>query len=173
MLHLLLGRSRTGKTTAVLERISAAKQGKQLLIVPEQNSHEAERALCRFGGNQAALYAEVLSFTRLASRVFAQTGGSATPTLDAGGRLLLMYAALKSLSGNLSVYARPSQKPAFLAGLLATVDECKSYRVTPEALMETGDELGNQQGEKLKELGLIYGAYDAMTARIEIGRAHV
>jgi ATP-dependent helicase/nuclease subunit B len=166
MLHLLLGRGRTGKTTAVLDRIAANKSRKQLLIVPEQSSHEAERALCLCGGNQVALYAEVLSFTRLASRIFAQTGGSAAPTLDAGGRVLLMYSALKSLSGNLGVYARSSQKPAFLSGLLATVDECKSYRVSAEALMETGDELGNQQGEKIKELGMIFAAYDAMTARI-------
>ncbi|MBP1737475.1 MAG: ATP-dependent nuclease subunit [Oscillospiraceae bacterium] len=166
MLHLMIGRARTGKTTAILKRIAASTQRKQLLIVPEQSSHETERALCLYGGNQIALHAEVLSFTRLASRIFAQTGGSAAPTLDAGGRLLLMYAALKSLSGSLSLYARSSRKPAFLAGLLDTVDECKSYRVTPQALIEAGDALGDQQGDKWRELGLIYGSYDALAARV-------
>ena len=64
MLKLILGRSGTGKTTAVLSRLTEAGQRrKQVLIVPEQQSHEAERALCRAGGDQVSLYAEVLSFS--------------------------------------------------------------------------------------------------------------
>ena len=40
-----------------------------VLLVPEQASHETERRLCAAGGSGTSLYAEVLSFTRLASRV--------------------------------------------------------------------------------------------------------
>ena len=167
MLRLLLGRAGTGKSTAILRRIAASGGGRrQLLIVPEQASHETERRLCAVGGNQVSLYAEVLSFTRLGSRVLAQAGGLAAPTLDPGGRLLLMYAALKSVSNALTVYARPSRKPAFLSGLLATLDECKQYCVAPGDLARAGTETGGQEGDKLKDLGLIFGAYDALTARV-------
>ena len=70
MLKLLLGRSGSGKTRAMLETM-AASAGKrpQILIVPEQHSHDMERALCAIGGNSVSLGAEVLSFTRLASRL--------------------------------------------------------------------------------------------------------
>lgn len=164
--RLLLGRARTGKSTAILHRIAVSGgQRRQLLIVPEQASHETERRLCNVAGNQVSLYAEVLSFTRLASRVFALSGGLAAPTLDAGGRLLLMYAALKSVSNSLTVFSRPSKKPAFLTGLLATLDECKQYQISPDALARTGIEVEGQEGEKLKDLGLIFGAYDALAAR--------
>lgn len=167
MLKLLLGRAGTGKSAAIFRQIAAhGKVRRQLLIVPEQASHEVERRLCRELGNQASLYAEVLSFTRLSSRVLAKTGGLAAPTLDAGGRMLLMYAALKSVSNALTVYARPSKKPAFLSGLLATLDECKQYCVTPEALSRAGEGTEGQEGEKLKDLGMIFGAYDALTARV-------
>ena len=167
MLKLLLGRAGTGKSTAVFRQIAASGESRrQLLIVPEQASHEVERRLCSEVGNRASLYAEVLSFTRLGSRVLAQAGGLAAPTLDAGGRLLLMYAALKSVSNALTVYAHPSKRPAFLSGLLATLDECKQYCVTPEALAHAGEETGGQEGDKLKDLGLIFGAYDVLTARI-------
>ena len=54
------------------------------------------------------------------------------------------------------------RKPAFLTGLLATVDECRSYRVEPEALIAAGEELGGRQGDKLRDLGLIYAAYQTM-----------
>ena len=76
MLKLILGRAGSGKTTAALERLCRAGQERpQVLIVPEQQSHEAERALCRIGGDSISLYAEVLSFSRLANRIFQAAGG--------------------------------------------------------------------------------------------------
>ena len=60
MLKLLLGRAGAGKTTAVLNRLCQRGQERpQVLLVPEQQSHETERALCAVGGPQASLYAEV------------------------------------------------------------------------------------------------------------------
>ena len=45
MLKLILGRAGSGKTTVVLRRICRPGQEKrQILMVPEQQSHEAERA---------------------------------------------------------------------------------------------------------------------------------
>ena len=126
MLNLLLGRAGTGKTHALLEAIAAQCDRPQVLIVPEQHSHNMERQLCAMGGNQVSLHAEVLSFTSLASRVFSVYGGLAAPALDGGGRLLLLCAALKSVAPELKVYQRPSRKPAFLSGLLATVEELKT-----------------------------------------------
>ena len=165
MLHLLLGRSGTGKTRIMLETMAAHGGSSQILIVPEQHSHDMERALCQVGGNSVSLHAEVLSFTRLANRVFSACGGLAAPTLDQGGRLLLLYAALKSVADQLKVYQRPSRKPAFLNSLLATVDELKSCCITPEQLWSAGQETGGGEGDKLSDLSLIYGAYEAMTAR--------
>lgn len=84
--------------------------------------------------------------------------------LDAGGRLLLMYAALRQVADSLAMYRSPSRKPSFLTGLLTTVDECRSYCVTPEDLIRAGEELGGQQGDKLRDIGLIYGAYEELSA---------
>lgn len=166
MLKLLLGRSGAGKTRAILETMAAAAGTRpQILIVPEQHSHDMERALCRIGGNSISLGAEVLSFTRLASRVFSACGGLAAPALDGGGRLLLLRMALNSVTDQLKVYQRPSRKPAFLSGLLSTVDELKTCRVTPEQLWLAGTESGGEEGDKLADLSLIYGAYEALTAR--------
>lgn len=166
MLKLLLGRAGTGKTTAVLRAIAASGGARpQVLVVPEQHSHDMERRLCAIAGNRVSGWAEVLSFTRMAGRVFSVTGGLAAPALDAGGRLLLMYTALQGVSSQLRVYGRPSQKPEFLAGLLATVDELKSCCISPGHLWTAGEEADGPEGDKLLDLSLIYGAYEAMTAR--------
>lgn len=166
MLELLLGRSGSGKSTEVLRRICReGAQRPQVLLVPEQASHETERRLCAAGGSGTSLYAEVLSFTRLSNRVLSACGGLAVPTLDPGGRLLLLQMALRSVEGQLKVYAKPSRKPAFLSGLLTTLDELKSYCVSPRALEEAAEELGGPEGDKLRDLALLSGAYDALTAQ--------
>lgn len=167
MVTILIGRAGAGKSQAILERMAAAhRERRQILIVPEQYSHRAERRVCALGGNSLSLDAEVLTFTRLATRVFAQAGGLAAPTLDNGGRLLVMYLAVKEVGEGLSVYRRPSRKSAFLSGLLATLDECKSYQAAPEALARAGGELGGATGDKLRDLGLIFTAYDRLCARL-------
>ena len=144
MLHLLTTRAGCGALEAILTRLCAA-DGKQVLIVPEQFSHDAERALCGIGGPGACVDKEVLSFSRLARRVSEAAGGGAVEVLDAGGRVLLMYAAVQSVAEQLTVYRAPSRRPAFLTGLLATLDECKSYQVLPEALFRAGEDLGHKR----------------------------
>ena len=145
MLKLMLGRAGCGKTTEVFRRMCQPGQGsRQILIVPEQQSHEAERALCQAGGDGVSLYGEVLSFSRLANRVFLAAGGMGDLELDAGGRILMMYQAVKAVSSQLTVYARPSRRPAFLEELLSTVDELKSCCIKPELLLRAGEEAGER-----------------------------
>ena len=145
MLTILMGRAKTGKSDWVLERIRAqGDRGRQILLVPEHASHQAEVDLCRFCGDTASRHAEVLSFRRLCERVLALTGGAAQVTLDAGGKLLTLQMALGEVAPSLRVYRRPSRKAAFLQQLLDLFDELRSYEVTPAVLdaqareMETG-----------------------------------
>lgn len=137
----------------------------QILLVPEQSSYETERRLCEANGNGSSLYAEVFSFTSLANRVVTLSGGSAVPVLDDGGRLLVMYAVLKAVGGHLSILSNQSQKPEFLIKLIETIDELKSYCVSYESLSDIAEETAGYTAKKLKDLALIYGTYDAMTAK--------
>ena len=169
MFKLLLGRAGSGKTTAVLNRICQAEGARpQILLVPEQQSHEAERALCAAGGPQINLWAEVLSFSRLANRIFQKAGGLGEEELDSGGRLLLMYRAVRNTAAELKVYGRPSKRPAFLSSLLATADELKSCCVPPELLVQAGRASAGPEGDKLQDLGLILGEYQALTNQIAL-----
>ena len=100
MLHLLTGPDRQANTAHVIETICARARagiGGQILIVPEQYSFETEQALCRTGGDTISRYAEVLSFTRLAARVFSIYGGVSERYLDEGGRLLCLYLAAERM----------------------------------------------------------------------------
>ena len=165
MLNLVIGRSGTGKSTLLLRRACEQADRQNVLLVPEPQSHEMERRLCQQGGSRVCLYTEVLTFSRLANRIFQTAGGLGRSELDNGGRLLLMSRAVQAVSGQLSVYARPSRRPAFLTGLLETSDELKSCCISPDELSRAGQEMGGSTGEKLKDLALICATYDAMTAQ--------
>jgi len=165
MLTLLIGPSGTGKSELLLRRASRPTGERQVLLVPEPQSHETERRLCRVGGNQVCLHAEVLTFSRLSTRIFQAAGGLGRAELDGGGRLLLMYRAVQGVAEQLTVYARPSRRPAFLTGLLDTADELKSCCVAPRELIRAGEEIGGTAGGRLRDLGLICAAYDALAAQ--------
>ena len=112
MLHLLYGPAASGKTDLLMGRIRtavAARTPGQVLLVPEQYSHEAERALCAACGDSLSLYAEVLSFTGLARRVAAETGAGEAPLLDQGGRLLCMALALGQVAPRLRLFGAAAQ----------------------------------------------------------------
>ena len=159
MLKILYGRAGQNSRLALLERMKGTEGTQCVLLVPDQYSHESDRALCRVLGSGASRYCEVLSFTWLARRLCDIYGGGAAPMLDNGGRMLLLYAALRQVGDGLKFYKTPSRKPAFLSSLLATVDECCSYGVSPERLIEEGELQGDRQGEKWQDIGLISRAY--------------
>ena len=113
-LRFVIGRVRSGKTSAIIREIREAVTqgtGRQLLLVPEQYSHEAERELCAACGDRLSLYAEVMSFTGLARWGMDHHGGAADLRMDEGGKLLCMAMALKELQPLLHVYGRAADNP--------------------------------------------------------------
>ncbi len=168
VLELIMGRAGAGKTRRVMESIGAsvaACRGGNILIVPEQYSHEAERELCAVCGDSLSLYAEVLSFTRLASRAEDEYGGSGKSSLDKGGKLLCMALALDAVGGKLTAYGAARRRPEMQKRLLDAAEELKSACVTPEMLESAADRSPRALGDKLRDLALTAGAYEAAAER--------
>ena len=162
MLRIWMGPANSGKSARVLEEIRRLGDSSfQLLLVPEHASHQAEVDLCRACGPTAARHSEVLSFRLLANRVLSLTGGLTDAALDPGGKLLMMQLALQEVLPQLTVYARPSRKAPFLGELVALFDEMEAYRVAPEQLGELYPNLEGISGQKLRDLSLIYAAYQS------------
>ena len=137
MLRLILGRAGTGKTALLFSEIAARcarRQSGSFLIVPEQYSHEAERELAQRCGDTASLYAEVLSFSRLAHRVAIGCGGSARVYIDKPGRFLQLSLALEQVGGALSVYGGSARSPERMVQLLSALDELRFGCTAPDAL---------------------------------------
>lgn len=167
MLQLVLGRSGSGKTQWIYERLSALVDTEEdrplLCVVPEQFSFETERSLLEALGPHRAARIQVLSFTRMAETVFRSTGGFAGRRLDDSSRMLLMSRALEMTAGQLSLYTRHTADPEYISSMLSMLSELKQCAVTPLALEKTAKALPKGTlAMKAQELSLIYGAYEAL-----------
>ena len=161
MLSIWIGRAGSGKSRRVLERMKERRNLRpQALIVPEHVTHEAEMDLCRALGPTASRCAEVLSFRSLAGRVLAEQGGLSDFTLDAGGKLLTVRLVLQELHSQLKVFGRPSRRSVFLRQLTELMDELYAYEIPPETMYELIAGIPGAAGDKLRDVALIYAAYD-------------
>ncbi|MDR2356700.1 MAG: PD-(D/E)XK nuclease family protein [Oscillospiraceae bacterium] len=163
-LTLLLGRAGTGKTSRVMNEIKdRGERGETglLLLVPEQFSHDAERQLCRVCGDALSLYGEVVTFTGLCSKVFAETG-AAGEFPDESALILTMWRALESVRPMLRAYAQNDRGTDFLERLKAAAGEFKSAGIAPEALEAAAASASVALGEKLGDLALVIGAYNGL-----------
>ncbi len=168
MLTLILGRDWTANREEILHLIAEdvrQKQPGRILMVPEFISHDTERRLCMAAGDTASRYAQVLTFTRLASRVCDLVGSAAVECLDNGGRLVAMASATRQLHSRLKAYAAVETKPEFLAELVDAVDEFKRCCITSEDLKEIAGQTEGALSQKLEELSLILESYDTLCSR--------
>ena len=164
MLKLILGRAKSGKTSRIMNEINsllAAGERGITLIVPEQYSHEAECELLRVCGDSLSLGAEVLSFTRLCSRVDNELGGAKAKFLDKGGKLLSMVLALDAVGSRLKLYSSARRQAELQMSLLSAIDEFKASLIAPDALYDFADSHTGRIRDKISDLAIIYDAYEA------------
>ena len=162
-LRIILDRAGTGKSSAILNEIAQEGiNGRQILIVPEHASHQAERDVCALCGDRASRHVSVASFRWLASDILSRTGGVDETVLDGGGKLLMMYRAIQKQRDLLNVYQRPSQRAAFLEQMVNLREELNSYCVECTTLEEQSEMMGEPLASKLKDIFMIFSTYDTM-----------
>ena len=167
MVRLILGRAGAGKTALVFREIAeyaARGEGNSVLLVPEQYSHEAERELCAAAGDTLSRYGEVLSFTGLARKVFAQVGG-ARPMIDGGGRLLCMAVAARAVEEKLTVCRRGCREPRTLDSFVRAAEELRNAAVGPEELLSAAGSAEGLLADKLRDMALLLAGYEAVRHR--------
>ena len=168
MLRLVLSTDWLAIRDEMLHRISddvKKQRNNRIYMVPELISHDTERRMCANAGNTASRFAEVLSFTRLSTRVAEFCGTVVEDCLDNGGRLVAMAAAAHQLQSRLKVYASMETKPEFLVSVVDAMDELKRCCISTKDLSEAASHAEGVLAQKLEELSLLLEAYDSLCSR--------
>ena len=161
-LKIVYGRAGSGKTwyclNKIKEEMNKVDSFPLVLIVPEQFSLQAEKNLAREAGSNGIYRAEVLSFRRLAYRVFSEVGGISRHHLDTAGKSMLLFRILNNLGSSLKIYSKAALRKGFTGTLSEMITEFKRYDITPDQLKEASTALkeGLPLRDKLHDLSLIY-----------------
>jgi len=160
-LQFILGPPGSGKTTLCLQEIEAAISGVAPLyyLVPEQFSLQSEKLLLE--NRAATTRVQVLSFNRLAYRLFALLGGPPGQVADDLGKTMLLRKVLLEVADDLVFYKRGADKHGFVDSLATTITELNHYCVSSEDLRLRSQHMGPSLGAKLQDLAMIISHYRA------------
>lgn len=170
-LRLIYGRAGSGKTSYCLNGIkSKIMDGAThplVLLVPEQYTFQAERDLIRVLETGGILEAEVLSFRRLAFRIFNEAGGITYPHIHSAGKCMIIYRILDKVRGELKVFSKSADRQGFVNTLATLITELKRYNISPEDLKTGSESLAqdDQLKDKLTELTTIYTEFEKTLAQ--------
>lgn len=164
MLRLITGPSKSGKTEYTRNLLSAlAKEGenKLLMIVPDQQSFEAEKAFLELSGAKDAMNIKVLGFSRLCDYVFETVGYSRGVLADEATKTLLMSIALEDTADAMKLYGEKALSPQLLSMMLSVRQEFARNKVSSPML---SDVLAQEEmlSHKLYDVSLALSAFDAL-----------
>lgn len=163
-LQFVLGPSGSGKTRFFYQEIiqkSMENPWKQyFLLVPEQYTMQTQKELIILHPLHGLTNVDVLSFNRLAYRVFEDLAVETLTVLDDMGKSMILRKIAGEKRKNLHYYQRHLGQMGFVSQLKSLLSEMYQYGITPDRL----DELEKKTGqsilrEKLEDFGLIYRSF--------------
>ena len=173
MYRFCLGASGAGKST-YLQREVIRKAGEALdgldsavnyiFLVPEQYTMQTQKELVLASGERGGiLNVDVLSFGRLAHRVFEEIGAEPRGILDDMGKSLILRRLSLRHRGELSVLGPRIGRPGMTAEVKSVISEFMQYGITPGDAADLADYArAHGQGRlaaKLSDIGLLYQAF--------------
>lgn len=168
-LRFILGVAGSGKTEYCLNEIRQQlgndPDGSSLiLLVPEQATFQLEKELALTKNIDGLMRVQVLSFRRLAWRVFRDEGGLSRSHIGELGKKMVLKKILENRKEELGAFAQASRQPGFLDMLSRNLSEMKRYLLTPEQLSASAnffeDSVHRLLSAKLRDISLIYKDFE-------------
>ena len=164
---IIAGRTGSGKSTYIFDKVSKAAtenpEQSYFVIVPDQFTMQTQADLVRRSERGGIMNIEVLSFSRLAHRVFEETGGSGKPVLDDTGKNLILRRCAVEVSDDIPYLAGKINMPGYIHEIKSAISEFMQYGVGDRELSLLIDyaSTGNKQTlvRKLSDLSVIYGRF--------------
>ncbi len=162
-LQFVAGPSGSGKSFQVYKRITEEAirnpNARFLIVVPEQFSMQTQKDLAQMHPAHALLNIDVLSFNRLAYRVFEETGKNQAPILEDTGKILVLQKLISENAKELQVLGSLSGMRGAASRVNSQLSEFMQYRV--EAGKIDRDNLPALLRQKLADLSLLSDRFSA------------
>ena len=165
-LRLIYGRSGSGKSYFCLNDIKnkIENSGELILLVPEQFSFQSQKNFLRIVGEGGAIKGHVLDFKRMAHRVFNEVGGITKRHMNPSGKSMLIYYILEQKKDQLKTFDLAAKQQGFVDTISNMISEFKRFNITPQLLVDTVNNIENNEAlkDKLLDIGSIYSDFEDM-----------
>ena len=164
-LQLILGNAGAGKSHYIFEKIiqeSMEHPTKQyLIIVPEQFTMQTQKDLVMMHPRHGIMNIDVLSFERLAHRVFSEVGGEHRKILEDTGKSLVLRKLAEEKKDELTLLGGSLRKLGYISEVKSLLSEFVQYRIEPEDLTQIMEQNKSnpQLYFKLKDMKVIYESF--------------
>lgn len=159
-LRFIYGTAGTGKSSFCFEEIKKIKNIKEkiYIITPEQFSYSTEKKLLEILDENATINVEVISFNRIANRIFTEVGGVNDVLISKSSRAMLIYSILEKERKNLKFLNLSNDN---IDLILKEITEFKKHNIDTEKLEEGINKINYPQLKgKLTDINIIYKKYE-------------
>lgn len=164
-LQFIFGPPGSGKSfhsyQRIIEESGRHPEDNFIVLVPEQFTMQTQKDLVEMHPSHCIMNIDVLSFGRLAYRVFEETGGGRLPVLDDEGKNLILRKIAGDYEKELSVLKGNMKKPGFISEVKSVISEFAQYDIGEaelERVMETAGE-GSGLYYKLRDIAVLYRGF--------------
>ena len=137
-LQFIFGNSGSGKSHYLYQQIVEESirhpEKNYLVLVPEQFTMQTQKDLCMAHPRGGIMNIDVLSFGRLAHRVFEETGKERQPILDDEGKNLVLRKIAGNYEDELTVLKGNLKKQGYISEVKSVISEFTQYGIDFEQL---------------------------------------
>ena len=164
-LQIITGGSGSGKSKYVCDRIlkesNENPKKNYFVIVPDQFTMQTQMDFVTASGRGGIMNIDILSFSRLAHRIFEETGGMRKPVLDDTGKSLILRKIAGGIKEQVPVIGSNLNKQGYIHEVKSAISEFMQYGIGQNELDEM-IEFAKSRGAlhyKLKDLQVLYKAF--------------
>lgn len=163
--RFIYGRAGMGKTHYCFQKINdyvKNKENKKLIyIVPEQYTFQRETLLLKTVGEAALMKCEVLSFKRMAHRVFEACGGRAKDRMNEAGRCMLLQRIFIEYQDELRYFNKVIKEKGFIKIISEIITEFKKYNINLELINNNIEKIEDTElKDKLYDLSFLFDKFN-------------
>lgn len=164
-LQFIFGSSGAGKShylqQYIVEKSMENPTGNYFVIVPEQFTMQTQKDLVMAHERKGIMNIDVLSFGRLAHRIFEEVGGNQRTILDDTGKSLILRKIAGDNEGELKVLRGNLKKHGYIGEVKSVLSEFAQYNIDVETLdkMAENAEEGTYFQWKLKDIAKVYEGF--------------
>ncbi len=164
-LQFIMGPSGSGKSHYLYQWVTKESfkhpKKKYIVLVPEQFTMQTQKDLVMASPRKGILNVEVLSFHRLAQRVFEETGENHRTILDDVGKNFVIRKIAGEQGEELKVIGSNLRKVGYISEVKSIISEFTQYNIQPEHLGEMMEQMKKNPNlyYKLSDLKVVYESF--------------